>query len=277
MTLDDLVKAALEEDVGGGDVTTQWTIDPSLSGIARVLSRSEGVVSGLEPFSLVFRQLNRSIVIRSSIKDGDRITPDEIICELSGPFAAILTGERTALNFLGRLSGIATLTRRFVDQVQGSKAVILDTRKTTPLWRELEKAAVRHGGGENHRQGLYDMILVKDNHEAAAGGITAALSKVFEGLKRSERPIPVEVEVQNLEQIDEVLNFKVDRILLDNFNLAMIEEAVANVAGRVALEVSGGVTLQNVRRIAETGVNFISIGALTHSAPSLDFTLLLVR
>ena len=274
MDLKTLISKALEEDVGSGDLTTNLTVDKTASGTARVISRSDGVLSGLSPFTEVFRQLDSGLTVTCLFHDGHSFEKGDVICELSGPIASILTGERTALNFLGRLSGIATLTRRYVDEVEGTKAVILDTRKTTPLLRSLEKAAVRHGGGDNHRVGLYDMILIKDNHEYAAGGVAAALSRVTNGL---DRDVKVEVEVQTVAQLDEVMKFKVDRILLDNFTPDMIRAAVAKVNDRVPIEVSGGISLENVRQIALSGVDFISVGALTHSAPSVDFTLLLKK
>ena len=274
MDLKTLISKALEEDVGSGDLTTNLTVDKTASGTARVISRSAGVLSGLLPFTEVFRQLDSGLTVTCLFHDGHSFDKGDVICELSGPIASILTGERTALNFLGRLSGIATLTRRYVDEVEGTKAVILDTRKTTPLLRSLEKAAVRHGGGDNHRAGLYDMILIKDNHEYAAGGVGTALSRVTNGL---DRDVKVEVEVQTVAQLDEVMKFKVDRILLDNFTPDMIRAAVAKVNDRVPIEVSGGISLENVRQIALSGVDFISVGALTHSAPSVDFTLLLKK
>ena len=270
MNLENLIKAALEEDIGSGDLTTQLTVDPDRTGIARVVSRYDGILSGIEPFVEVFRQIDESLRVFMRFEDGEAFSESKTVCELKGSIASILSGERTALNFLGRLSGIATLTRRYVDAVRGTKTVILDTRKTTPLLRSLEKTAVRCGGGENHRTGLYDMILVKDNHEIAAGGISAALSKIM-----GEKPtnMSVEVEVQRLDQIEEALKYKIDRLMLDNFDVEMIRNAVDMVSGRVPLEVSGGVNLDNVREFAAAGVDFISIGALTHSALNLDFSL----
>ncbi len=187
----------------------------------------------------------------------------------------LLEAERTALNFLGHLSGIATLTRRFVEAVSGTKTKILDTRKTTPGWRLLEKYAVRQGGGHNHRLGLFDMVLIKDNHIQAAGGIVSAVLKVRRYFEEKGNPLPIEVEVKNLKELEDVLPLKVDRILLDNMTRDSLREAVKVAAGRVPLEASGGVTLDTVRAIAETGVDFISVGALTHSAPALDLSMLI--
>lgn len=272
MDIKDLISEALREDIGTGDITTEGIVDHTRIGTARVLSRSEGILSGGAPFKEVFNQLDSSLEVLQKIEDGQPLSIGDTAFILKGYTASILTGERTALNFLGRLSGIATLTRRFVDEIAGTGAIILDTRKTTPLFRQLEKTAVKHGGGANHRFGLYDMVLIKDNHETAAGGILPAVERAM--INRKEG-ILIEVEVQDLGQIVEIIKYPIDRIMLDNFSLEMIEKAAAIVDKRLPIEVSGGVALQNVRQIAETGVNFISIGALTHSAPSLDFTLLL--
>ncbi|MBU1880431.1 carboxylating nicotinate-nucleotide diphosphorylase, partial [bacterium] len=266
------VKFSLEEDLGSGDITTELTVDAEKIGSAAVVVKSKGVLSGTEAFIEVFRQLDSKLEITWHYHDGDRINTADSLCIIIGSIASILKGERTALNFLGRLSGTASLTQRFVDAVEGTKAVILDTRKTTPLLRMLEKAAVRHGGGQNHRIGLYDMVLIKDNHEVGAGGIKAALERVIAGNKKG---IQIEIEVQSLEQLDQALSYDIDRVLLDNFSLEMIAQAVKITAGRIPLEVSGNVTLESVRQIAETGVDYISIGALTHSAPCTDFSMLI--
>ena len=274
MVLEELVKAALAEDIGCGDITTELAVDPVTIGEAVIIPRDDGILSGTKAFVEVFRQLETSLKIVWHHNDGDAFRKDEIICRLKGSLRAILTGERTALNFLGRLTGIASLTRKFVDQVSGTKAIILDTRKTTPLLRSLEKEAVRHGGGGNHRHGLYDMVLIKDNHETATGGISMAIERIKNGL---DPGIQVEVEVDKLEQIEEVLSYKVDRILLDNFSPELMKEAVLKVGGRVPLEASGGITLENVRYYAQTGVDYISAGALTHSPKCFDFSLRVER
>ncbi|RJP73652.1 MAG: carboxylating nicotinate-nucleotide diphosphorylase [Candidatus Zixiibacteriota bacterium] len=274
--LSQLVSAALREDVGEADWTTRLLLDPQTAGTAKVMAKAPGILSGLEPFVEVFRQVDDQIVVRPQCREGDRLSPGEVAVYVEGRLGGIMTGERTALNFLQRLSGIATLTARFVEAVEGTRAVILDTRKTTPGLRLLEKAAVRHGGGSNHRLGLYDMILIKDNHVAAAGGVTAALQQTRQALAHAGRNLPIEVEVQNLEQLDEALALRPDRILLDNFSLDQIRRAVETAAGRVPLEVSGGVTLEGVREVAHCGVDYISVGALTHSAPALDLSLLLM-
>jgi nicotinate-nucleotide pyrophosphorylase (carboxylating) len=208
-------------------------------------------------------------------EDGDKISPSDIVLTISGSTRSILTAERTALNFLQRLSGIATLTAQFVERIAGAPATILDTRKTTPGLRALEKYAVRVGGGHNHRLGLFDMILIKENHIAAAGGITKAVAIIRGELEARKLPLAVEVETKTLEEVNEALVLKVDRIMLDNMPVPQIREAVKMVSGRAELEVSGGVTLETVRAIAETDVDYISVGALTHSAPALDLSLLI--
>jgi nicotinate-nucleotide pyrophosphorylase (carboxylating) len=276
MTLEELVRAALSEDIGPGDWTTRLLVPPELIGSAQVISKANGVLSGLKPFGEVFRLLDSSLRMHRHFSDGDDIAAGDVVLKMEGKVAAILTGERTALNFLQRLTGIATLTRKYVESVRGTKAVILDTRKTTPLWRSLEKEAVRHGGGANHRSGLFDMILIKENHEAAAGGLAAAVQRAKQNQKNVgiHSPLAIEVEIQKLEQLDKILPLGVDRIMLDNFSLQDIREAVQRVNGIIPVEVSGGVTLDDVRQIALCGVDFISVGALTHSAPAHDFSLL---
>jgi nicotinate-nucleotide pyrophosphorylase (carboxylating) len=279
MNLKELVHAALREDVGAGDWTTRLTIKPKVYGTARVVAKADGILSGMAAFTEVFRQLDESISVRPVFFDGQAVTSGDFVIDLEGPLAPILTGERVALNFLQRLSGIATLTRAYVDAVQSTNAVILDTRKTTPLMRFWEKAAVLHGGGKNHRQGLDDMILIKDNHVFSCGGIAAAMKHVVAESKNLGLKLPIEIEVKDLNELDETLRFAGDleRIMLDNFNLEMIQEAVLRTAGRTPLEVSGGVTLNNVREIALAGVEYISVGALTHSVPALDLSLLITE
>ncbi len=269
-TIGEIVKRALSEDVGPGDVTTKATIPSSSKSEAVILCKQDGVLAGSDVAVEVFHQVNSEIVVKFEADDGDKIKAGRVIAYLSGPTRGILTAERTALNFLQRLSGIATLATRFVEAVKGTKAVITDTRKTTPGLRILEKYAVRMGGGVNHRMGLYDMILIKDNHEAACGSITSAV----EATVRSNPGLKVEVECKSLEDVSEALGVAgVDRIMLDNMTLAQMRRAVKMASGRVELEASGGVNLRSVKSIAETGVDFISIGALTHSAPALDISL----
>jgi nicotinate-nucleotide pyrophosphorylase (carboxylating) len=272
--LDTLITLALEEDVGAGDWTTEWTVPGDAWGKAVVVAKDELVVAGLEAAIRVLRRVEPGLTVRAPVSGGDRVEAGQVVLEAEGPLRGILTGERTALNFLGRLSGVATLTRRFVDAVEGTGASILDTRKTLPGWRTLEKEAVRAGGGRNHRMGLHDMVLVKDNHLVAAGGVKAAVERVREA---NEEGLPVEVEVTSLEELDELLPLGVDRILLDNMDEATMREAVRRIRAlgddRPLAEASGNVNLTTVREVAETGVDLISVGGLTHSAPSADLSL----
>jgi len=258
------VAAWLAEDVGAGDLTTNSVIDEDARCQARLLLKEPGVVCGLDAAAAVFAELGARL--EPSAQDGESRKPGPI-GRVEGPAQAVLTAERVALNILGRLSGVATLTREYIDAVEGTGATILDTRKTTPGLRELEKYAVRTGGGQNHRLGLHDAILIKDNHLRLAGSITAAVERA-----RSAR-VPVEVECDTIDQLREALAAGAERILLDNMPPPMLAEAVALTRGRAELEASGGITLDNVRDVAETGVDFISIGALTHSARALDVSL----
>ncbi len=267
-TLERAVHAALAEDIGAGDVTTDATVAADAVGTAAIVVKQAGVVCGLRAAETAFRALDPDIRFEAFAQDGDAVEPPAIVARIAGSERAILTGERVALNFLGRLSGIATLTRRYVDAVEGTGVAVLDTRKTTPGLRALEKHAVACGGGRNHRFGLDDAVLVKDNHLRAAGSVTAAVELV-----RGATDLPVEVECESLDQLREALDAGVDAILLDNMTVAELREAVALNAGRARLEASGGVSLDTIRDIAETGVDEISVGALTHSAPALDVSL----
>ena len=267
-TLERIVLAALAEDIGAGDVTTEATIAADAIGTAALLVKEPGIVCGLGAVEVVFRALDPEIEFEAFADDGDVVEAPAVVARVSGSQRAILTGERVALNFLGRLSGIATLTRQYVDAVEGTGAAVLDTRKTTPGLRALEKHAVAAGGGRNHRFGLDDAVLVKDNHLSAAGSIADAV-----GLVRKASDLPVEVECDTLEQVREALEAGVDAILLDNMTLEELRDAVGLVAGRARLEASGGITLETIRAVAETGVDEISVGALTHSARSLDVSL----
>ena len=264
-----LIELAFAEDIGPGDATSEAVLPASLSVRARMVAKHPGVVAGLPVAQAVFSRVDPGLSFTPRIEDGDRVEPDDIIAEIGGSARSMLTAERTALNFLQRLSGIATLTRRFVDAVAGTGTTVLDTRKTHPGYRALEKYAVRMGGGRNHRMSLFDMVLIKDNHIAAAGSITAAVERA-----RTVHPeLPCEVEVKDLDELREALTLDVDRIMLDNMSLEEMRAAVAVAAGRVPLEASGNVDLERVRGIAATGVDFISIGALTHSAPALDISM----
>lgn len=265
-----LIWLALQEDLGHGDVTTEATVAAGRPGTAVVFGREPFVLSGSQPFRKVFDLIDPAVQVASLFRDGDRIDANVPVFRLEGAMPALLTGERLALNLLQRLSGIATLTRQMTDAIGGTSCRLLDTRKTTPLWRALEKQAVRHGGGTNHRFGLYDGVLIKDNHIAAVGGVREAVRRARQHVAHV---LKVEVEVENLQDLEVALEAGADVVLLDNFSLEDLKAAVALTAGRCLLEASGGVTLDRVRAIAETGVDYISCGALTHSARAIDVTM----
>lgn len=268
--LDRAIQAALEEDIGSGDVTSEATLATHLDYRGRFVAKASGVVAGLEVVDSVLNTVDERIVFTPLVNDGDLVQRGLVIATVTGRARSLLTAERTALNFLQRMSGIATLTARFVAAVSGTEAIILDTRKTAPGLRLIDKWAVRLGGGQNHRYGLYDMVLIKDNHIVAAGGITPAVNLVRD---RAAATMPIEVEVKTMEELQEALPLNVDRIMLDNMSLVEMEAAVGLVNGRVPLEASGNVTLETVAAIAQTGVDFISSGALTHSVRALDVSL----
>jgi len=269
-----LVEIALREDVGTGDLTSEATIEPHATGTAEILCKEPGVIAGLEVASLVFRQAGDLIDLDPLVLDGDRVSAGSRIAVVRGEVATILTAERTALNFLQRMSGIATLTRAYVDLVAGTHARITDTRKTAPGFRTLDKLAVRLGGGVNHRFGLDDMVLIKDNHVDAAGGVSNAVERVVRFLASRGIDIPIELETRTLEEVREALSCDgITRIMLDNFPLDLMHQAMALIGGKLEVEASGGITLDTVRPIAETGVDFISVGALTHSVRALDLSL----
>jgi nicotinate-nucleotide pyrophosphorylase (carboxylating) len=268
-----LVRAALAEDVGEGDVTTAATVDPDARALARITQKAPGVIYGLDAAEAVFLELDAAAEIERLIEEGRWREQGGPVLEVRGAAAALLTGERTALNFLAHLSGVATMAALAAREVQGTDAQVLDTRKTTPGLRTLEKAAVAAGGAVNHRVGLFDAILIKENHIAAAGGITAAIERAR--ASSPELAGRLEVEVRNPEEIDEALAAGAPRLLLDNMDPERLREAVAQVAGRAELEASGGVDLSTLRAVAETGVEWVSMGALTHSAPALDLSLTL--
>ena len=268
------VRLALAEDIGGGDVTTLATVPPAARIKAVMRAREPLTVCGMEFAEAAFRQLSTAIKIKTLARDGQRVKAGARLLEISGPARAILTAERVALNFTQRLSGVATATARFVAAVHGTAAQILDTRKTTPGWRLFEKYAVVCGGGRNHRIGLYDMVLIKDNHLAALRG--AKPNAIAAAVARARKKFPklkVEVEADTLVQVAQAADAGADVILLDNMSLAQLRAAVKLVAGRAKLEASGGVNLKTVRAIAKTGVDFISVGAITHSAPAVDIGL----
>jgi nicotinate-nucleotide pyrophosphorylase (carboxylating) len=264
------IARALEEDIGSGDITTIATVPSGTMGHARLTAKGDGVLAGLPVVQRVYAQLAGDVEVRPKSRDGDPMRTGASITELIGPARALLTGERVALNFLQHLSGIATRTARFVQLVEGTGARIVDTRKTVPGMRSLAKYAVRCGGGRNHRVGLYDGVLIKDNHIQAAGGITAAVQRARAGAPHT---LKVEVEVESLAQLDEALDAGAELVLLDNMDLPTLASAVARCRGRAISEASGGVSEATVRAIAETGVDLISIGALTHSVTALDISL----
>jgi len=274
--IESLIDLALREDLGeNGDVTSNCILNSDDEGQASIIVKKDGIIAGLPIAEWVFKKVNPGLKVQNRVEEGSKVQRCEEVVRIMGPLAGILTAERTGLNFLQRLSGIATLTAEFVRKVADTKVRILDTRKTTPGFRVLEKYAVRAGGGRNHRFGLYDMVLIKENHIAAAGGIASAVEQIRENMKNRGLNLKIEVEVRNLSEVEQVLNLAVDRLMLDNMSLQKIREAVKLANGKVELEVSGGVTLETVREIAETGVNYISVGALTHSASSLDLSLLI--
>ncbi|HXH10521.1 MAG TPA: carboxylating nicotinate-nucleotide diphosphorylase [Alphaproteobacteria bacterium] len=262
-----LIQAAIEEDMGRGDVTTEATIAEDLMCRAHLIAKQEMVLAGIEVFAGVYASLDPSITITAHRKDGDRLMPKTVIADLVGRARMLLAGERVALNFLQRLSGIATLTRQYVDAVRGYKVDIIDTRKTTAGWRVLEKYAVRIGGGKNHRHDLGDGVLIKDNHIVAAGGIKPAIDKAR---RYCHHLLKIEVEVETLEQAEEALQAGADVIMLDNMSPEQLAEAVKMIGGRVVVEASGGISLESVVAVARTGVDLISVGKLTHSAPAAD-------
>ena len=264
-----LVDLALREDLGpeGVDLTTAWLVPAQAQATATIIARRPGVVAGLEVAGAVFNKISPQTSCTPRVEDGAALLPGQVLLELAGPARAILTGERTALNFLQRLSGIATLTRQFVDAAAG-RLVVLDTRKTTPLLRVFEKYAVRAGGGSNHRNGLDDGILIKDNHVRLAGGVVEAVTR----MKKFSREMPTEVEVQSLDEVNGALEAGADILLLDNMSTPDIIEAVRRCQGRARTEISGGVTLARMPELAATGADYVSIGALTHSAPAIDLS-----
>jgi nicotinate-nucleotide pyrophosphorylase (carboxylating) len=266
------IQRALDEDLGDGDVTTLCTIPADATLTGRFIAKADGIIAGLEVARLTFALIDERVRVEFSIHDGDPVTKGQVFGTVNGPTRALLSGERTALNFLQRMSGIATLTHQFVEAVKPHRAIILDTRKTAPGLRLLDKWAVKLGGGANHRSGLFDMVLIKNNHLTAVGSITAAINRVREC---DDRHRPIEVEVRTLDELREALALQPDRILLDNMTLDQMREAVQIAAGRVPLEASGNVTLETVNAIAATGVDFISSGALTHSVKALDISLTL--
>ncbi len=272
--IDRLIDLALDEDLGPGDVTTRALVPPELMGEAQIRAKEPLVVAGLPVAARVFARLDPALTFDLQVADGQEVAGGQVLARLTGPVASILTGERVALNFLQHLSGIATFTRQMAAQISGSTAALVDTRKTTPGWRVLEKYAVRLGGGRNHRFGLYDGVLIKNNHLTAVGSITTA---VRQARAQAHHLLKIEVEVTDLAGLEEALNAGADLILLDNMDNATLKQAVELTRGRAILEASGAMTRERLPQVAATGVNFISMGALTHSAPAVDIHLRLVK
>ncbi len=275
--IDLLIEGALREDLRDqGDITTDSIIPHDMKGEGEFIVHEDGIIAGLPVAQRVFEKIDSNLTCVFSVKDGTSVHSGMIVGRVYGSLASILKGERTALNFLQHLSGIATLTAQFVQAVEGTKVKILDTRKTTPQLRLLEKYAVRKGGGENHRFGLYDTVLIKDNHIDAAGGLKQAVERCLNIFGKDRGKVKIEVETRILEEVRQAVKFPIDRIMLDNMDVETMQKAVTEVNGRVELEASGNITLENVRAVAETGVDYISVGRLTHSPKALDISLRLL-
>lgn len=274
MTIDEIIKQALSEDIREGDHTSLSTIPQDSKGKAQLIVKQDGIVAGVEIAKRVFDAVDPTLVFTQRIKDGSKIKVGDIVFEIEGSSRSILSGERLALNFMQRMSGIATTTSIYLEKISGLKTRLLDTRKTTPLLRELEKMAVNFGGGDNHRMGLYDMIMIKDNHVDFSGGIERAIDACIKYLKQNNLNLKIEIEVRNFQELNQVLTKgEVDRIMLDNFSVEEMRKAVKLINGRYETEASGGITLETIRSYAETGVDFVSVGALTHHIKSLDLSL----
>lgn len=274
MNIDEIINDALKEDIGEGDFTSLATIPDGASGKAELFVKEDGIICGLDVARKVFHKVDPDLKFINLIEDGREVQKGDIVFTVAGNPVSILSGERLALNFLQRMSGIATATNKIVRKLEGLNTKVLDTRKTTPNFRILEKYAVKTGGGENHRMGLYDMAMIKDNHIDFAGGIRKAIEATHKYLEAKNKKLKIEIEVRNFRELKEVLSFgKINRIMLDNFTVENMKEAVKIIDGRYETEASGGITIENIRQYAETGVDFISVGALTHHISSLDMSL----
>jgi len=264
-----LIDIALRDDVGEGDITTENIVPSEIRRKAKMVAKADGVVAGLPIAEMVFRKLDANLIWKEKIEEGAHVKSGDVLVEFEGTYRALLTGERTALNFLQRLSGIATMSAKYADAIKDFHTVILDTRKTLPGFNKLDKYAVKKGGARNHRQGLHDMAMIKDNHIEVAGGITAAVKALRSSLDHS---IKIEVETTTLAQVQEAIDAKVDIIMLDNMDIETMRKGVELIAGRAKIEASGNMTLERLRDVAATGVDYISIGALTHSVTALDIS-----
>jgi len=278
MTLDEIINNALKEDIGDGDHTSLSIIPERERSRAQLIIKQEGVLAGIKVAESVFKKVDPEISFTAFISDGASVKKGDVPFVIEGSAVSVLSGERLALNFMQRMSGIATHTRKLVSLLQGLNTRLLDTRKTTPLLRDLEKYAVRMGGGMNHRMGLYDMVMIKDNHVDFAGGIENAIRSVHQYFSRTGKKLPIEIEVRNFEELQHVLDIGgIDRIMLDNFSVTDLQQAVAIIDKSFETEASGGITEENIRAYAETGVDYISVGALTHQIKSLDMSLVAVE
>ena len=274
MTIPEIIKNALLEDIGSGDHSSLASVPQNAKGKMKLLAKANGIIAGIEVAKEVLRQVDDAVSMQCFKKDGDEITFGDVVFELEGSAQSMLTAERTLLNFMQRMSGIATVSKQYADAVKGTKTKILDTRKTTPNLRELEKYAVKIGGSENHRFGLYDMIMLKDNHIDFAGTIEKAIDDTHEYLKKNGLNLKIEIETRTIDEVKRVVKHgKIDRIMLDNFTPEKIKEALVLINGQYETEASGGITLENIKEYAQTGVDYISIGALTHHIKSLDLSL----
>ncbi len=278
LTVDEFIDQALNEDIGDGDHTSLSTIPLDSVGKANVKVKEKGIIAGLEIAQLIFAKVDPKIELKIYTTEGKQVDVGEIVIGAYGSVRSLLKAERLVLNCMQRMSGIASLTKKYVTELEGTNTKVLDTRKTTPNFRQFEKLAIKIGGGENHRFGLYDMILIKDNHVDAAGGIKNAILRANEYLSKLDKKLEIEIETRNLEEVNEVIALgKVDRIMLDNFSPPELQKAITMIGGKFETEASGGITLETIRSFAMTGVNYISVGALTHSYKSLDISMKIVN
>ena len=278
LTVDEFIDQALNEDIGDGDHTSLSTIPLDSVGKANVKVKEKGIIAGLEIAQLIFAKVDPKIELKIYTTEGKQVDVGEIVIGANGSVRSLLKAERLVLNCMQRMSGIASLTKKYVTELEGTNTKVLDTRKTTPNFRQFEKLAIKIGGGENHRFGLYDMILIKDNHVDAAGGIKNAILRANEYLSKLDKKLEIEIETRNLEEVNEVIALgKVDRIMLDNFSPPELQKAITMIGGKFETEASGGITLETIRSFAMTGVNYISVGALTHSYKSLDISMKIVN